>query len=240
MKLMLHPTAAPILATAILLPCAGPLAAAGEAATSAAQYSYEQRVFGAPEPLVSSARGQAALARFGKACEQMGKPRFILRINPSRDSAAAESPTLADQQTRRDIERLFGRPLRLAGALLIDHGAEATEGATGTDAAAGSGSPTQPAGESPAADIVIEVLVSSRQVAFASDGATTAVPDIQATAIRVSDRTVLGQAASSDLVGFGAAAGEKARHYSTEEIVEATAFALIEDLAAIARETPKP
>lgn len=234
MKPMLHPTAAPLLAAACLLQCAAPAVAAGEAATSAAQYSYEQRVFGTPEPLVASARGQAALAHFGKACEQMGKPRFTLRINPSRNSAAEDGPTLADQQTRRDIERLFGRPLRLAGAILVDHGAEAAGAAGG----AGSASTAQPAGESPAADIAIEVLISSRRVAFAADDATTVVPDIQATAIRVRDKAVLGQAASSDLIGFGAAAGEKARHYSTEEIVEATAFALIEDFAANAPETP--
>ncbi len=238
MKPMLHPTAAPLLAAACLLQCAAPAVAAGDAATSAAQYSYEQRVFGTPEPLVASARGQAALARFGKACEQMGKPRFTLRINPSRNGAAEESPTLADQQTRRDIERLFGRPLRLAGAILVDHGAETAGAATGADAGAGSASAAQPAAESPVGDIVIEVLISSRRVAFAADGATTVVPDIQATASRARDKAVLGQAASSDLIGFGAAAGEKARHYGTEEIVEATAFALIEDFAANAPGTP--
>ncbi len=234
MKPMLHPTAAPLLAAACLLQYAAPAVAAGDAATSAAQYSYEQRVFGTPEPLVASARGQAALARFGKACEQMGKPRFTLRINPSRNGAAEESPTLADQQTRRDIERLFGRPLRLAGAILVDHGAEAA----GADAGTGAASTGQPAAESPVGDIVIEVLISSRRVAFAADGATTVVPDIQATAIRARDKAVLGQAASSDLIGFGAAAGEKTRHYGTEEIVEATAFALIEDFAANAPGTP--
>lgn len=205
--------------------------AAGEAPPATAVYRYEQRVFGAPEPLLSSARSQAALARFREAYARLGRPRLAISVNPPRQGVAAEAPSLADQQTRRDVERLFGRPLRLAGATLIDHNAGAADGAQ----PAGSGEVAAPA---VVADVVIEVLISSRQVPYSADGAVATVPDIQATAVRVGDKGVLGQAAASDLLGVGIAAGEKARTYSTEEIVEATALVLIEDMA-LATENPR-
>ncbi len=209
----------------LLLSCGAATAAfaAGEAAPTAA-YAYDQRVFGPPEPLVSSARSQAVLARFQEAYARMGRPRFVIRVNPPAADAAPEEPTLADRQTRRDVERCFGRPLRLGGAALLDEGAGADDAAPRPDAGG-----TNSGGA--AAEVVIEVLVSSRQIPFGTDGAVVTVPDIQATAVRLADRVVLGQAAASDLLGIGAAAGEKARHHTVDAIVEATALALLEDLA---------
>jgi hypothetical protein len=63
-------------------------------------------------------------------------------------------------------------------------------------------------------------------VAELSGDRTYSVPDIQATAIRLSDSKILGQAASSDITGRGTSAGQ----YDVREVAEATALALMEDM----------
>ena len=80
------------------------------------------------------------------------------------------------------------------------------------------------------ADVVIEILISSKTVTVPAiaDAQTIALPDIQATAIRLSDSKILGQATSADVtnrVPPSSLAG-----YSVPEITEATALALMEDL----------
>jgi hypothetical protein len=76
------------------------------------------------------------------------------------------------------------------------------------------------------ADVVVEVLISSKnvQVAEISGDRTYAVPDIQATAMRLKDARILGQAASSDISGRGG------RNFDVREISDATALALMEDM----------
>ncbi|MBI4658449.1 MAG: hypothetical protein HY735_06320 [Verrucomicrobia bacterium] len=144
---------------------------------------------------------------------------------------------LADRQTVRDIERLFGRPLRMAGVTLIDQRV-ATQ-LIGDKPWASFAVPTE--GEAARkdrealaknADVVLEILISSRQVTVAgvSGDAVHAVPDIQATAIRLKDAKILGQASASDLIGHGQATGKIARNFGVREISEATALALMEDM----------
>jgi len=145
----------------------------------------------------------------------------------------AKALTLADQQTVREIERLFGRVFRNAGAKLADQRAAAALLAD---------QPGAPIGTDPSvkerealkqiADIAIEVLISSRPLTVngISGETTYTVPDIQTTAIRLSDSTILGQAAASDVIGGGAAAGGIARKFGAQDITEATAFALMEDM----------
>jgi hypothetical protein len=141
--------------------------------------------------------------------------------------------TLADQQTVREIERLFGRAFRHAGAQLADQ----TVAAAMLPAQPG----TPLAGEQAArdrqalanvADLAIEVLISSRNLAVpeVSGDATYSVPDIQATAIRLKDAAIVGQAAASDIIGRGTQAGRVARQFTAQEITEATALALMEDM----------
>ncbi|MEO5802393.1 MAG: hypothetical protein ABIR24_02600 [Verrucomicrobiota bacterium] len=144
---------------------------------------------------------------------------------------------LADRQTVRDVERLFGRPLRAAGASLADQSVA-----------------TQLMGDKPLrsftantegetarkdrlallkiADVVIEVLISSRNISVSdvSGGKSYTVPDIQATAISLEDSKILGQASSRDVLGKDRYAGHIARNYDVQDIAEATALALMEDM----------
>ena len=148
----------------------------------------------------------------------------------ARDAAA---PTLADQQTVREIERLFGRAFRNAGAQLADQklatsllpeepGAHLTGDQAAKDRQALSN----------IADIAIEVLISSRNITVpeVSGDNTYPVPDIQATAIRLKDAAIVGQAAASDIIGKGVQAGRVVRQFSVQDITEATAIALMEDM----------
>jgi hypothetical protein len=146
------------------------------------------------------------------------------------------APTLADKQTTREVERLLGRPLRYAGASLadqksaaaliadrpLDHFTAPTDEAARKDREA----------LAKVADIVLEALVSTRPakvVGVASDEIVQ-VPDIQLTAIRLSDSAVLGQASSVDVLGKDQQAGNLAKKYDIREITEATALALLEDI----------
>ena len=147
-----------------------------------------------------------------------------------KDGTAA---TLADQQTVRDIERLFGRAFRHAGAQLADQ------------KVATSLLPEEPGAHlvgdhaakdrkalSEVADIAIEVLISSRNITVpeVSGDTTYPVPDIQATAIRLKDAAIVGQAAASDIIGKGVQAGRVIRQFDVNDITEATAIALMEDM----------
>jgi hypothetical protein len=142
-------------------------------------------------------------------------------------------PTLADQQTVREIERLFGRAFRHAGAQLADQmiatsllpeepGAHLTGDQSAKDRQA----------LSKIADIAIEVLISSRNIVVpeVSGDVTYPVPDIQATAIRLKDAAIVGQAAASDIIGKGVQAGRVVKQFSMQDITEATAIALMDDM----------
>jgi hypothetical protein len=145
----------------------------------------------------------------------------------------APTPTLADQQTVREVERLFGRAFRNAGATLADQKTAAAllpeqagtrllsdQAAKDRDALSG------------IADIVIEVLISSRNLTVpeVSGDATYTVPDIQATAIRLKDAAIVGQAAASDILGRDMQAGRIIRQFGVRDVTEATALALMDDM----------
>lgn len=145
----------------------------------------------------------------------------------------ASTPTLADLQTVREVERLFGRAFRHGGAQLADQklassllpdepGAHLVGDAAAKDRKA----------LSDIADIAIEVLISSRNITVpeVSGDATYPVPDIQATAIRLKDAAIVGQASASDVIGKGIQAGRVVRQFSVQDITEATALALMDDM----------
>jgi len=145
-------------------------------------------------------------------------------------------PALADRQTVRDIERLFGRPLRAAGATLAD---QATAVALIADQpldhfTAGANDEARKDREAleKIADVVIEVLISSRPITVAevSGDKTYTVPDIQATAVRLKDATILAQASAGDVLGRKPQAARLARTFDVNDIAEATALALMEDM----------
>ena len=141
---------------------------------------------------------------------------------------------LADRQTLRDVERLFGRPLRLAGASIVDQ-RTATQMLQGkplenlVTRADSEQARREREAIAKVADIVLEVLISSRNLTIAevSGDKVISVPDIQAKAIRLHDSKVLGQATAADLLNR---AGRNARNYDVREITEATALSLMEDM----------
>ena len=145
----------------------------------------------------------------------------------------ASAPNLADQQTVREIERLFGRVFRHAGARLADPKIAASLLADqAAQRLAGREAVRQREALKQVADYAIEVLISSRSLTVRelSGDRTIEVPDIQATAIRLSDSAIVGQAASSDVLGGGGQARNVARQFGTPDITEATAFVLMEDM----------
>ena len=162
------------------------------------------------------------------------------RVNASNTytSGTPAAPTLADRQTSREVERLLGRPLRAGGARLVDPALAASLLADQpldhftipTDDAARRDREALLA----RADVVVEVLVSSRPITVTSLGGnrTYTAPDIEATAVRLSDSAILGQASARDILGRDRDAGRVLRNYDVRDITEAVALALMDDLAA--------
>lgn len=143
--------------------------------------------------------------------------------------------TLADKQTVRDVERLFGRPLRLGGAHLADQRIATqliADGALKALSTEGEQARKDREALAKIADVVVEILISSRNIVVSelSGDRTYAVPDIQATAVRLSDSRIMGQATASDIIGKDRYAGNIVRNFDVREISEATALALMEDM----------
>jgi hypothetical protein len=148
-------------------------------------------------------------------------------------AAAGASPTLADKQTVREIERLFGRVFRNGGARLADQ-------KTAVDLLAdkpghrlvGEQAAKEREALTSVADIAVEVLISSRNLTVPgiSGDQVLTVPDIQATAIRLKDAAIVGQASASDVLGRDAQAGHIAQTFDVRDITEATAIALMQDM----------
>jgi hypothetical protein len=148
-------------------------------------------------------------------------------------ATAAAAPTLADKQTVREIERLFGRVFRNGGARLADQ-------KTAVDLLAdkpghrlvGEQAAKEREALTSVADIAIEVLISSRNLTVPgiSGDQVLTVPDIQATAIRLKDAAIIGQASASDVLGRDAQAGHIAQAFDVRDITEATAIALMQDM----------
>ncbi len=153
------------------------------------------------------------------------------------NSTDAASPALADRQTVRDVERLFGRPLRHGGAAITDQRTFTQlipSGRFDREAITTEGEQAGKDREALAkmADVVLEVLISSRQLVVqeVSGDKVYSVPDIQATAIQLKDGRVIGQASASDIIGKDRFAGRIVRNFDVREISEATALALMEDM----------
>lgn len=158
------------------------------------------------------------------------------RDDTYRQKDRADQP-LADKQTVRDVERLFGRPLRHGNAKITDQrvatqlmGSRSVEDilkSTDTEQAR-----KDRAAIAQHADVVLEVLISSRNVVVpeVSGDKVYSAPDIQATAIRVKDSQIIAQASASDILGKDRYAGRVLRNFDVREIAEATALALMEDM----------
>jgi hypothetical protein len=192
------------------------------------------KLSGRSETVETTTQGNSAAS----GTNAVGNPESTKRIvkNNYRTQAAI-SPTLADRQTVRDVERLFGRPLRLAGATIVDQTVgtrlvgeqplkELAGGVEGEQAT------KDCAAISKFADVVFEILISSRNVTVAevSGEKNYTVPDIQATAIRLKDAKIIGQASASEVMGRSGSVGYAARTFGVQDVSEATALALMEDI----------
>ena len=83
-------------------------------------------------PLFTPEQALEIIEEFKVTHAKLGGPKIDVRVNPPVGvPVAADDPNvppappltpdeLATQQTKREVERLFGRPLRLAGATLVD------------------------------------------------------------------------------------------------------------------------
>lgn len=158
------------------------------------------------------------------------------RDNRFTDTARPE-PTLADKQTARDVERLFGRPLRMGGASLADQRiATQLIPSRSLDAILkdtnGEAARKDREALAKVADVALEVLISSRQLVIreVSGDKVYQVPDIQVSAIRLKDAAILGQASASDILGKDRYAGRIVTNFDVREITEAVALALMEDM----------
>ena len=157
-----------------------------------------------------------------------------ISINQTLEHKEKPELTLADRQTIRDVERLFGRPLRAAGATLVDQSIalQMMEGKPVKDfliSTEGDVAAKEREAVKKIADVVIEVLISSKQVTLPglTGDITYSVPDIQATAVRLSDSKILGQAASAEIVSRSQ---RPIQYLNVYEVAEATALVLMEDM----------
>ncbi|MEP6664276.1 MAG: hypothetical protein ABJC04_11500 [Verrucomicrobiota bacterium] len=162
--------------------------------------------------------------------------------NENRYRIEERNSPLADRQTVRDVERLFGRPLRAAGVSLADQGV-ATQLIADRSIKSFVVNPEGEAARkdrdalAKITDVAIEVLISSRNINAPEISGTQSysVPDIQATAISLKDSKIIGQASSRDVLGKDRYAGRVARNFDVQDIAEATALALMEDMATSAK-----
>ena len=173
-------------------------------------------------PLFTPEQAREIIEEFKATHAKLGAPKFDVRVNPpigvpvaANDLNAPPAPAspltpdeLATQQTKREVERLFGRPLRLAGATLVD---------------------TDLSNES---EVTFEVLISARKL---GGKGSKSVPDIQVTAIRFADGSIIGQATVLDLFPNREVANRQLPNYSIQQLTQATALAVMKDISATAK-----
>ena len=220
-------------------------------AKSGKTYTYTESPASPLDVLFTADQAKAILDEFKVTYAKLGAPKIDVRVNlpqgavqvpqvpivtgggiPAIDPAtglpmpaaggavaggAIPAPTrifdtdeLATQQTKREVERLFGRPLRMAGVKLVD------------------------ADRTNLPEVSFEVLLSERKLdVIGIRGNTThTVPDIQVTALRVADASIIGQATVLDLFPQRASAARMLKRYDIRQLTEATALALMKDMSA--------
>ncbi len=176
--------------------------------------------------LISQERTQQTLDAFKEAYLKLGSPRFLIFVN--REFLQVREPS-AD-----DIEQFFARPLRVAGAVLADQKtADALMAGKWLKA-------PNPSGDAKAssdrdslrniADVGIEILIAPPETAAKENSTDTAVsiPEIQASAIRLEDARIIGQASTSNLQA-------RERQFDVRDASEAVALLLMEDLVREAK-----
>ena len=214
------------------------------APTSAIVPSDNQQLYNA-ESIVLAPQQHASqiIEAFQPAYEKLSKPRFVIYVNrdllgktpattktsraPSGQGTVITTNTLADKQTTRDIERISARPFRYAGATLADQPVATTLATSNLKSAEAREALKK------VADVAIEVLVSSRTITvpqISGQNLTIAVPDIQMTAIRLTDAAIIGQATAADIIGQLPASALTS--LNVQDVLESTALNLMSDITA--------
>ena len=182
-----------------------------------------QRVYGpSGETLIARQSAAGILEGFRKAYVAEAAPRVVIYVNRALiDTATGLKLTGRDRCGTRCSSALADQ--KSAVALLEDNPGHRLVG----DQAA---KDREALGK--IADVAVEVLISSRSLTVpeVSGDKTYTVPDIQATAIRLKDSAIIGQASASDILGHDMQAGNVARHFGVRDITEATALALMSDM----------
>ena len=132
---------------------------------------------------------------------------------PGAPTRIFDTDELSSKQTKREVERLFGRPLRMAGVTLMD--ADLTN----------------------LPEVSFEVLISEREITVngIKGRQSHSVPDIQVTAIRMVDGRIIGQATVLDLFPKRSTAARMLLRYDIQQLTEATALALMKDISSSAQ-----
>lgn len=189
---------------------------------------YDQKPAGGRDSLIPTEQAKGIIDRFKTVYPKLGSPRLLLSVN--REFVDGQPVvSRADRTIVRDVERRFGRPWRQAGTTLVE---QKTAAALVTNKPLSEFIGTADTVEAKKnheainaiAEVVIEVLISSKPQT------ATTIPEMQATAIRLSDSKILGQAAAADVVKR--VSPRSLAGVGVEEMAEAVALELMEDLAA--------
>ena len=145
---------------------------------------------------------------------------------------AAPEPALADRQTVRDVERLVGRPLRAAGLTLLENPLRSSIAPQPASDSAASKENADREALRRTADVVVEVLVTSRNITATeiSGDQNYTIPDIQMTAIRLKDGKIIGQSSAADVLNRLGNPSYAARNFGVEAVTEATTLSLMDDM----------
>jgi len=129
---------------------------------------------------------------------------------PAASARIFDTDELSSKQTKREVERLFGRPLRMAGVTLME--ADLTN----------------------LPEVSFEVLISEREITVngIKGRQSYSVPDIQVTAIRMIDRRIIGQATVLDLFPKRSSAARMLQRYDIHQLTESTALSLMKDISS--------
>jgi hypothetical protein len=189
-------------------------------------YAYDQRPLAGLPVLIDPQQAQVIVEEFKSHYPALGNPRILVCAHA--DSTDTNHAYLANTN-RTDVQRLVARPLRIAGATLVDpatagqfkdslSAAWLIQNKSGRDAV------------SRIADVVIEAHVSSRTVTVndSSGPKTLTVPELQLTALRLTDTKIIGQVSASDLLSRAGGPGYVARNFNVRDVAESTALALMD------------
>ncbi len=200
------------------------------------KYAYNRKPAAGAAYFIAPDEAQKIINRFKK--HKAGSLRYVIYVNRQESSGAIAAPgsskTPIDAQTAQEVESLFGRPFQAAGAVVADPQAAAQ--LIGDKQLAELTTSTSPQTRkvrdalAKMADAVIEIVISSKVVGQSSGTSpATSAPDLQATAIRLIDSRVLGQAASSDVTSTTPPATLSA--LDARDLSEPTALALMRSMA---------